>query len=202
MSSNVNPGLESNAIDEAISALKAGRIVIVVDAPERENEGDFICAAESITPETVDFMLRLGRGNLCVPLVQEVADRLQLRLLVDNDQNTAPSQTQFLTRVDHRDAGSGVSARNRACTIGALSDPQSTATDFVRPGHIDPLLAKDGGVLRRAGHTEATVDLLTMADMQPVGVLIEICSQDGLGMADFNELSELANQYKIPIITI
>jgi 3,4-dihydroxy 2-butanone 4-phosphate synthase/GTP cyclohydrolase II len=202
MTSNLNRGPESTAIDEAISALKAGKIVIVVDAPERENEGDFICAAESIAPETIDFMLRLGRGNLCVPLVQEVADRLQLRLLIDNDQNTAPSQTQFLTRIDHRDAGSGVSATNRACTIGALSDPQLKAADFVRPGHIDPLLAKDGGVLRRAGHTEATVDLLTMAGLQPVGVLIEICSQNGLGMADFAELSELANQYKIPIITI
>ena len=150
-------------IEDAIAHLRAGGIVIVVDAQERENEGDFVCAAESITPETVDFMMRVGRGMLCAPMSQECADRLQLLPAVDETRNTALHGTRFLTQVDHCDAGTGVSADNRAKTIQQLADPQSTAGEFVRPGHISPLLAKEGGVLRRAGHTEATIDLLRLA---------------------------------------
>ena len=155
-----------SSIDEALSALKAGRLVIVVDAEEREDEGDFVCAAESVTPEMVSFMLRHGAGVLCVPILQETADRLGLSPIVDTHRNTAPNQTHFLTPVDHRDAGSGVSTVNRAKTIVAMSDPVAKASDFVRPGHLNPLLANEGGVLRRAGHTEAPVDLLRMAGVQ------------------------------------
>ena len=191
-----------STMEEAIDALKAGRLVMVVDAEERENEGDFVCAAESVTPEMVSFMLRHGAGVLCVPILQETADRLGLSPIVDNLRNTAPNQTLFLTPVDHRDAGSGVSLDNRTKTILAMSDPTSKAADFVRPGHLNPLLAKEGGVLRRAGHTEATIDLLRLAGMKPVGVLIEILSERGGGMADVEELRGLSRQYNIPLISI
>ncbi len=191
-----------STMDEALDALKAGRMVIVIDAKERENEGDFVCAAESVTPEMISFMLRYGAGVLCVPLLQETADRLGLTPIVDTQRNTAPNQTLFMTPVDHRDAGSGVSADNRAKTILAMSDPTSKASDFVRPGHINPLLAKDGGVLRRTGHTEATVDLMRLAGLKPVGVLIEILSEQGGGMAELDELRTLAQKYTIPLISI
>ena len=189
-----------HAIDEALTALQAGKPIIVVDAQERENEGDIVCAAESITPELVHFMLRNGAGMLCAPLGTEVAHRLDLKPMVE--QNTSPTQTPFLIPVDHRDAGTGISAENRAMTIRALSNPSSRASDFVRPGHLHPLLAKEGGVLRRAGHTEATVDLLRMAGLHPVGVLIEILSRTGKGMADHAELQALATEWNMPIISI
>lgn len=191
-----------DSLEDALAALKAGQLVIVVDAEERENEGDFICAAEKVTPELVDFMLRRGAGVLCAPLLGEVADRLGLSPIVDSYRNTAPNQTHFLTPIDHREAGSGVSAQNRTRTLLAMAQPNSRAVEFVRPGHINPLLAKDGGVLRRAGHTEATVDLLRMAGLTPVGALIEICSDKGTGMADMAELRELSQEHKIPLISI
>ena len=191
-----------STIEEALDALKAGRLVIVIDAEERENEGDFVCAAECVTPELVSFMLRHGGGLLCVSILQEVADRLALSPIVDSQRNTAPNQTSFLTPVDHIAAGSGVSADNRAKTILAMSDPTSQAKDFVRPGHLNPLLAKDGGVLRRTGHTEATVDLMRLAGMKPVGVLIEILSEHGGGMADIVELRGLSQKHNIPLISI
>ena len=191
-----------HSIEEALDALKAGRLIIVVDAEERENEGDFVCAAETITPEQVSFMLRYGAGVLCVPLLQEAAERMGLTPIVDSQRNTAPNQTHFLTPVDHRDAGSGVSTENRAKTIRAMSHPDGKASDFVRPGHINPLLAKDGGVLRRTGHTEATVDLLRLAGMTPAGVLIEILSEHGTGMAEMTELRQLSQRHNIPIISI
>ncbi|HEY0981042.1 GTP cyclohydrolase II [Schlesneria sp.] len=191
-----------SSIDDALDAIKSGRLVIVVDSEERENEGDFVCAAEKITPELVSFMLRYGAGLLCVSVLQETADRLGLSPIVDSQKNTAPNQTLFMTPVDHRDAGSGVSADNRAKTILAMSDPTCQAADFVRPGHLNPLLAKDGGVLRRTGHTEATVDLMRLAGMKPVGALIEILSEQGGGMADFEELSSLSRKLNIPLISI
>jgi len=196
------PDFQYSTIDEVLTALKAGRVVIVVDAAERENEGDFICAAETITPETVNFMLEVGRGVMCVPLTQETADRLHLGPMVPVDQNTAAMQTAFLIPVDHRDSGTGVSAENRALTIRALANQTSQAGDFVRPGHTNPLLAKPGGVLRRAGHTEATVDLLRMADLKPVGVLIEILSRRGGGMADHSEFQALSQEFGLPMISI
>lgn len=195
-------GRQFHAIDDAVAALRAGRMVIVVDAYERENEGDFIAAAESVTPEMVDFMLKVGRGMLCAPLTRETADRLRLTPAVSDEQNTAPHHTPFLTQVDHVEAGTGVSPKARAHTIQALADPGSRPDDFVRPGHIPPLLAKEGGVLRRAGHTEATIDLVRMAGKRPVGVLIEICSRDGEGMADYDELKAISVEHDIPIVSI
>ncbi len=193
---------EFHAIDDAVAALRAGRPVIVVDAYERENEGDFVAAAESVTPDMIDFMLKHGRGVLCTPLTADTADRLRLAPIVADEQNTAPHRTPFLVPVDHVEAGTGVSPRARTHTIRALADPHAAAADFVRPGHINPLLAKEGGVLRRAGHTEATVDLVRMAGYRPVGVLIEICSRDGEGMADYTELQAIAAEFAIPIVSI
>lgn len=189
-------------IENALNALRQGRMIIVVDDEDRENEGDFVCAAESITAEQVDFMLKVGRGTMCVSLPAEDAERLQLRPLVDDTQNTAPNKTAFLTNVDHLEAGTGVSPDNRARTILELANPKSRAEDFVRPGHMCTLMSINGGVLRRAGHTEATTDLLRSAGLQPVGTLIEICSQHGHGMADLAELEELSAEHDIPIISI
>lgn len=194
--------LPETSVEEAIVAIQSGKLVIVVDAHERENEGDFICAAELITPETVDFMLKVGRGLLCVPLTSMTVDQLRLPAPVGATENNAPFQTPFLTQVDHKNAGTGVSPENRALTIKELSNPQASHDDFIRPGHIHPLLAKQGGVLRRAGHTEATIDLMQLAGLQPVGVLIEILSPSGLGMADYQELIDIANEHQIPIISI
>jgi 3,4-dihydroxy 2-butanone 4-phosphate synthase/GTP cyclohydrolase II len=189
-----------HAIDEALVALREGRLIIVVDDQDRENEGDFVCAAEKITPELVGIMLRHGAGMLCVPMSRERAEQLQISALVER--NTSPHQTPFLMPVDHRNSGTGISTENRANTIQALSDPNCRPEDFVRPGHVHPLLAKDAGVLRRAGHTEAVVDLLKMSGMQPVGCLIEILSPSGRGMATHTELQALAAEFKIPIISI
>ncbi len=195
------PGIQYHTIDEALLALKNGGMIIVVDEADRENEGDFVCAAEQITPEMVHFMLRNGRGVLCAPMTKEVADRLGLVPIVSSENNTAPNRTHFLTPVDHVEAGSGVSSSARALTLNALADPETRSADFVRPGHIMPLSSKEGGVLRRAGHTEATIDLLRLAGLTPVGVLIEICSSSGDGMADYRELAELSQTYSLPIIS-
>ncbi len=190
------------SIEQAIEALQRGDMIIVVDDEDRENEGDFVCGAETITPAQVDLMLRVGRGTLCVPMASEDVTRLKLRPVVEESANTAPNRTAFLRAVDHVTAGTGVSAENRARTIKALADPQSQPEEFLLPGHVNPLLAMDGGVLRRAGHTEATTDLLRLAGKRPVGALIEICSQHGHGMADYAELQDISRQYKIPMISI
>jgi 3,4-dihydroxy 2-butanone 4-phosphate synthase/GTP cyclohydrolase II len=190
------------SIQQAVEALRDGQLIIVVDDEDRENEGDFICAAECITPEQVDFMLRVGRGTLCVPMATEETSRLKLRPVVEESSNTAPNKTAFLRAVDHVSAGTGVSAINRARTIRALADPTSLPEDFLQPGHVNPLHAMDGGVLRRAGHTEATIDLMKLAGRRPVGALIEICSQTTHGMADLTELKAMAESHQIPIISI
>lgn len=200
MSDPAQPAYDS--IDDALAALKEGRMVIVVDDADRENEGDLICAAESITPDQVTFMLRHGAGVLCVPVTEEAADRLRLSPLVDSSSNDSPFRTPFLTPVDHIDAGTGVSAANRAKTIRALARPDASHREFVKPGHVNMLVAKEGGVLRRAGHTEATIDLLRMAGLQPVGALIEILSPTRPEMADQSELRQLAEQHGLPIISI
>ena len=189
-------------VERAIQALSAGEMIIVVDDADRENEGDFICAAQSITSEQVDFMLKIGRGTMCVPMSAEEAKRLNLNPVIDDSSNTAPHKTAFLTMVDHERAGTGVSAENRAITVRELANPSATASNFVRPGHMAPLMAMDGGVLRRAGHTEAAVDLMRLAGLRPVGTLIEICSQYGHGMADLAELEEISTQHNIPILSI
>lgn len=191
-----------NSIDDALAALRAGRPVIVLDAADRENEGDFICAAESITPETVAFLLEHARGQLCVPMAEEIVERLHLQTMVPVEQNTAPMKTPFLIPIDHRDSGTGISAASRALTIKRISDPTSRSTDFVRPGHVFPLAAMSGGVLRRAGHTESAVDLMRLAGLRPVGVCIEILSSKSTLAADESEMRELAARFNLPIITI
>ena len=201
MSESATPA-RRDSIEDALAALKAGRAIIVVDAHERENEGDFVAAASTISAETVDFMLRHGRGVLCAPITKDTADRLELRPIVEESANTAPHRTPFLVQVDHVAAGTGVSPEARAGTLREMANPKSVAADFVKPGHIFPLLAKPGGVLRRAGHTEAVTDLMALAGLPPVGCLIEIVSADGRGMARGDELQALAAEHGLPVVSI
>ena len=196
------PTTHSKNIDDAIAAIQAGRPVIVIDDADRENEGDFICAAESITPETVRLMLRYGMGLLCTPVSAAFAQRLNFSPMVDSRRSSTPMQTPFQIPVDHRSAGTGVSVENRLRTIRAIGDPNSRPDDFFGPGHIHPLVAKEGGVLRRAGHTEAAIDLMHLAGMQPAAALIEICSQETDGMSDHQELKQLSEQFDLPLLTI
>ena len=170
-----------------------------MDAEDRENEGDFICAAEKVTPAQVNFMITHGRGQLCMPVLPDVCQRLQLDRMVDH--NTAPLGTDFTVPVDHRTCRTGITAQERATTILAIADNTSKANDFVRPGHLFPLIAKEGGVLRRAGHTEAAVDLARMAGLKPAGVLCEILDETG-DRAKREALYGLAQQYGLEIITI
>ncbi len=187
-----------STIQAAVDAIRRGEVVIVVDAEDRENEGDFICAAELVTAETINFMLR-GRGQLCAPILPSTCQRLELRPLVDN--NTAPLQTAFMTPVDHAGSKTGITAGERAETIRRLASDTSQPKDFVRPGHVYPLLAMEGGVLRRAGHTEAAVDLARMAGLAPAGVLTEILDDSG-DRATRDDLMALAEKYKLEIISI
>src|SRR3989442_3128867 len=150
-----------DTVEDAVDAIARGEIVIVVDAEDRENEGDFICAAEKTTPEVINFMITHGRGQTCVPILPDLAARLKLRLMVED--NTAPLRTAFTISVDHRSCKTGISAFERSQTIQAMVDADARADDLVRPGHVHPLIAKEGGVLRRAGHTQATVDLAPLA---------------------------------------
>lgn len=196
-----NEDIRLNSIEEAIDAIRRGEIIIVVDDEDRENEGDFICAAEKITPEMVNFMIKEGRGVLCVALTEERCQELNLDLMVGK--NTAPNATAFTVTVDLLGHGctTGVSAYDRAMTIRALADPGMKADDFGRPGHINPLKARDGGVLRRAGHTEAAVDLARLAGMRPAGVLIEVMNDDGT-MARLPDLYRIARKYDMKLISI
>jgi 3,4-dihydroxy 2-butanone 4-phosphate synthase / GTP cyclohydrolase II len=189
---------EFSTIQAAVDAIRRGDVVIVLDAEDRENEGDFICAAELATPETINFMLS-GRGQLCCPILPATGDRLRLKPVVES--NNAPLQTAFLTPIDHRNCKTGITAQERAETIRQMADPNATAEDFVRPGHVYPLLAREGGVLRRAGHTEAAVDLPRMAGLAPAGVLTEILDSSG-DRATRDSLLELAQRHGLEIITI
>lgn len=190
-----------DSIESAIEDLKAGRLVIVVDDEDRENEGDFITASRNVTPEVINFMSKYGRGLICVPLLEERCDDLGLELMVNN--NTALHETAFTVSVDLLGHGctTGISAHDRAKTVQALIDPQTRPEDLGRPGHIFPLRAKKGGVLRRAGHTEATVDLARLAGFEPSGVLVEIMNDDGT-MARLPELMEIARKFDFKIISI
>jgi len=188
-----------SSIDAALAAIARGEVIIVVDAEDRENEGDFICAAEKVTPEIVNFMIKEGRGLLCVPVLPEVCERLQLVPACEG--NSTPTGTPFFTQIDHRSVKTGITAQERAITIQAMVDPDSTANDFLRPGHIFPLVAKEGGVLRRAGHTESAVDLARLAGLQPAGVLCEILDDEG-DRADHAHLFRLAEKYNLEMITI
>ncbi|MDD4489379.1 MAG: bifunctional 3,4-dihydroxy-2-butanone-4-phosphate synthase/GTP cyclohydrolase II [Paludibacter sp.] len=189
-----------NTIDEAIQDIKKGKVIIVVDDEDRENEGDFICAAEKITPEIVNFMITHGRGVLCAPLTEERCKDLDLDMQVSN--NTSVHATPFTVTIDKLEGcTTGVSAKDRAATLRALCDPASKPETFGRPGHIFPLRAKTRGVIRRAGHTEAAVDLARMAGLYPAGALIEIMNEDG-SMARLPELIELAKKFNLKIISI
>ena len=189
-----------NTIQEAIKDFREGKFVIVVDDEDRENEGDFIIAAEMITPEKVNFMLKNGRGVLCVPLPEERCEELELTHQVED--NTSMLGTPFTVTVDKLDGcTTGVSAHDRAATIRALADPASTAKTFGRPGHINPLYAKSRGVLRRAGHTEAAIDLCRLAGLTPAAALIEIMNEDGT-MARLPQLEEVAATFDLKLISI
>lgn len=188
-----------STVEQAVEAVRVGKVVIVVDAEDRENEGDFVCAAQSVTPEVVNFMITHGRGQLCMPLLPEASERLRLHPMVDD--NTAPLGTNYTVPVDHRSARTGITAAERAKTILEICNPASTPSDFVRPGHLFPLVAKEGGVLRRAGHTEAAVDLARMAGLTPAGCLCEILDETG-DRANRDQLVDLARQFDLPIISI
>ena len=189
-----------STIPEAVEAIGRGEVVIVLDDEDRENEGDFICAAELATPETINFVLS-GRGDFCMPVLPETAERLKVLPLVDNSENTSNNQTAFLTPLDHRSAKTGITAEERAMCVRAIADLKSSPDDFQRPGHVHLLLAKEGGVLRRAGHTEASVDLARMAGLQPAGVLCEVLDEDG-NRATRDRLLQIADENNLCIITI
>ena len=188
-----------SSIDAAVAAIHRGEMVIVVDAEDRENEGDFVCAAEKASADIVNFMIRFGRGQVCMPILPDLAARLDLPMMVES--NSTPLGTAFTVPVDHRSARTGITAGERADTIAAIMDPASTPSDFVRPGHLFPLVAKEGGVLRRAGHTEAAVDLARMADLAPAGVLCEILDDVG-NRADRESLFSMAREHGLEIISI
>jgi 3,4-dihydroxy 2-butanone 4-phosphate synthase/GTP cyclohydrolase II len=190
-----------NSIEDAIDDIRQGKILIVVDDEDRENEGDFICAAELITPEIVNFMATYGRGLICVALPEERCEELELDLMVGN--NTSLHETQFTVSVDllSSETRTGVSAKDRALTIKALVDPLTKPSDLGRPGHIFPLKAKSKGVLRRAGHTEAVVDLTQLAGLNPGGALVEIMNDDG-SMARLSDLIKLSKKFGTKIISI
>lgn len=190
-----------NTIESAVEDIKKGKLVIVVDDEDRENEGDFITAARNVTPEIINFMSKEGRGLICVPMSEERANELQLDLMVSK--NTALHETPFTVSVDLIGHGctTGISAHDRAKTIQALIDPHTKPEDLGRPGHIFPLRAKKGGVLRRTGHTEATVDLARLAGFESVGVLVEIMNEDGT-MARLPELRKIADKFDLKIVSI
>ena len=195
------PSTKLDSVESAIEDIKAGKLVIVVDDEDRENEGDFITAARNVTPEIINFMSTHGRGLICAPLIEDRCDELGLELMVGK--NTVLHQTNFTVSVDLIGHGcsTGISAQDRSATIQALINPQMTSADFGKPGHVFPLKAKKEGVLRRAGHTEATVDLARLAGFEPAGVLVEILNEDGT-MARLPDLKIVAQKHNLKIISI
>jgi 3,4-dihydroxy 2-butanone 4-phosphate synthase/GTP cyclohydrolase II len=190
-----------NTIEEAIEEIKNGKVIVVVDDEDRENEGDFICAAECITPEIVNFMATHGRGLICAPLIEDRCEELGLELMVGN--NTAVYETPFTVSVDLIGHGctTGISAHDRFKTIRALVDPDTKNEELGKPGHIFPLKAKRGGVLRRAGHTEAAIDFARLAGFKPAGVLVEIMNEDG-SMARLHDLVKVAKRFDLKLVSI
>lgn len=188
-----------NTIEEAIEDLRKGKVIIVVDDEDRENEGDFIALADKVTPETINFMIKEGRGLVCAPISEERARELELPQMVQR--NTDNHGTAFTVSIDHVETTTGISAFERARTVQALIDHNSKPSDFRRPGHIFPLVAKKGGVLRRAGHTEAAVDLAKIAGSYPAGVICEVINEDGT-MARVPDLIKLAEKHNLKFITI
>jgi 3,4-dihydroxy 2-butanone 4-phosphate synthase/GTP cyclohydrolase II len=193
--------IELNTIEEAIADIKKGKVIIVVDDENRENEGDFIAAAEMVTPEMINFMATHGRGLICAPLTEERCNELDLTMMVEN--NTVLHHTQFTVSVDLIGHGctTGISVHDRAKTIKALVDQDTKPSDLGRPGHIFPLRAKEGGVLRRTGHTEAAIDFARLAGLQPTGILVEILNQDGT-MARLPQLAAVAKKFDLKLVSI
>ena len=198
MSKNV---LKLDSIANAIRDIKQGKIIIVVDDENRENEGDFICAAELVSPEIINFMARHGRGLICMPLTEDRSKELKLNPMVS--ENTDPMDTAFTISVDLKGNGvsSGISASDRSKTIKAIVDKKTKSTDLARPGHIFPLIAKEGGVLRRTGHTEAAIDFARLAGFTPAGVICEIMKEDG-SMARLKDLFEIAKKFNLKVVSI
>lgn len=190
-----------NTIEEAIQDIKAGKVIIVVDDEDRENEGDFLAAAELVTPETINFMAAHGRGLICAPLTENRCNDLDLHMMVTN--NTDHMETAFTVSVDLKGQGvtTGISAGDRSKTVQALINPDTKPYDLARPGHIFPLVAKEGGVLRRTGHTEAAIDFARLAGLKPAGVIVEIMNEDGT-MARLPQLMEVAKKFDLKIVSI
>jgi 3,4-dihydroxy 2-butanone 4-phosphate synthase/GTP cyclohydrolase II len=201
LTTNTSTSIKLNTIEEAIEDIRQGRIIIVVDDENRENEGDFIAAAEMVTPEMINFMATNGRGLICAPLTEERCNELDLSMMVEN--NTVLHHTQFTVSIDLIGNGctTGISVQDRAKTIKALVKPTTKPGDLGRPGHIFPLRAKSGGVLRRTGHTEAAIDLARLAGLQPAGILVEILNEDGT-MARLPQLVEVAKKFDLKLISI
>jgi 3,4-dihydroxy 2-butanone 4-phosphate synthase / GTP cyclohydrolase II len=198
---NTETIIRLNTIEEAIEDIRQGKIIIVVDDEDRENEGDFLAAADKVTPEMINFMATHGRGLICAPLTENRCKELGLQVMVAN--NTDPMETAFTVSVDLRGNGvtTGISAADRAKTVQALANPETKPHDLARPGHIFPLIAKQGGVLRRTGHTEAAIDFARLAGFRPAGVIVEIMNEDG-SMARLPELAEVAQKFGLKLVSI
>ena len=201
MTKTVKSKFKLNTIQEAIEDIRQGKVIIVVDDENRENEGDFVAAADKVTPEMINFMASQGRGLICAPLTEKRCKELELEMMVRN--NTDPMETAFTVSVDLRGHGvtTGISASDRARTIKALIDPNTKVHELARPGHVFPLVAKEGGVLRRTGHTEAAIDFARLAGLQPAGVIVEIMNEDG-SMARLPHLVEVAEKLSLKIVSI
>ncbi|MCG8734505.1 3,4-dihydroxy-2-butanone-4-phosphate synthase [Tenacibaculum finnmarkense] len=201
MTTQTSAKVQLNTIEEAINDIKDGKVIIVVDDEDRENEGDFLAAADKVTPEMINFMATHGRGLICTPLTEDRCKELELNMMVNN--NTDPMETGFTVSVDLRGKGvtTGISASDRAITIKALIDADTKPADLARPGHIFPLRAKNGGVLRRTGHTEAAIDFARLAGLQPAGVIVEIMNDDGT-MARLPQLLKVAKKFDLKIVSI
>ena len=197
----MNTKTQLNTIEEAIEDIRQGKVIIVVDDENRENEGDFLAAAEKVTPEMINFMAKHGRGLICTPLTEHRCEELELNMMVRN--NTDPMETAFTVSVDLRGNGvsTGISASDRAKTIKALVNKDTKPFELARPGHIFPLVAKEGGVLRRTGHTEAAIDFARLAGFEPAGVIVEIMNEDGT-MARLPQLIEVARKFDLKIVSI
>src|SRR5690625_154677 len=188
-----------HSIEDAICDLQQGKVIIVVDDEDRENEGDFVALSEKVTPEIINFMITYGKGLVCTTITEQLAKKLELPLMVED--NTDPYETAFTVTIDHRKTTTGISAAERALTIKALTEKSVTKSDFKRPGHIFPLIAKKGGVLERQGHTEASVDLARLSGHFPSAVICEIINPDGT-MARLPNLRKIAKQFDLKIVTI
>ena len=201
MMTDTDNKLNLHTIEEAIEDIRNGKVIIVVDDENRENEGDFLAAAELATPETVNFMATHGKGLICAPLTEGRCKELGLHMMVTN--NTDPMETAFTVSVDLRGKGvtTGISASDRSKTVCSLVDPETKPHDLARPGHIFPLIAKEGGVLRRTGHTEAAIDFARLAGLQPAGIIVEIMNEDG-SMARLPQLFEVAKKFNLKIVSI